>query len=577
MGPDRRAGQAGSGHQGRCVTDGRTTPRSAAGDGARAGLRPLLLVLAAALTVLPAAIDRDAPVLVLVYLGVASVGLTVLVLRGGDAWLRAHRDLVTILMIVVALLGFGLVLWGDGGQHPEHYLFGAAAFVCAVASMPSTWLRWTLQAAVLAMVLVSFLRAGRPPTEVAFVLIVCVSVACLIGLFAHALVDTRGAMMRARADAANRIELLDAVRTLPGRSVEDAASAVHGTLTAMGFDAASVARIEDGFLVPVVAEPTPVTAGVPRGVGPAWIAIERDETVVVTDHVADDGFGSFAAGIVVPLRVDGEPVGALTGAFGASRVLDAAQIETVEVLAAHLGGVLAADARVARQAELLERMATLDRMRQGLVTAVSAEVRDPLTIVRGVGQVLSAHGDQIAAARRQRFLEHLVTQSEDLQDIIETLLDFSRSQSQRDDPRPRPTPVVELLAPLVEMTQARTSPTMDELARARTIVHLDPALIRDALQLLLATPPVGDASRSAVLEVTVSEQDVLISILRGAQPPTSELVVSLVSQLCTSGNGSLHLGDEIAVRLPLASDDAYRRAVLRSQTVAAAHRSGPGS
>jgi K+-sensing histidine kinase KdpD len=522
-------------------------------DTRRARFQPWLL-LGAAGAVLPLALERGAPAWVVVYLAGCAIGSAAVWVRDRRSPLTsAQRDDVALALTLVALFGLVLVLWVDDGQRPEDLLLLATAFVCAVAATPMTWLRWTFQGVVLLAVLVTMLQADRPVPDALFAVVLVLAAAALVDLFARALVDTRRSTLQARRDAATRAELLDAVRRLPGRSVEEAARAATETLVALGFDGAVVARAEDGLLVPLDVRGVPSLGPMPRGFGRAWEAIEQDSTVV---HSALDrdllltretGVRSV---VVAPLRVDGEPVGTVAGLCRAPQRPRDPLVDSVEVLAAHLGGVMAAEARVARQAELLERMAALDRMRRGLVNAVSAEVRDPLTVVRGVSQVLSSHGDRLADERRERFLHQLVEQADSLRATIETLLDFSRSRSRRDDPRVRPVPVTELLEPLAGSGAVRVTPRLELLAHERVIALLDPALVRSALELLVGVGGGHGAGDVVTVEVRTAPDEVCLHLAEGGSASISELVASLVTQLCVAGNAVVDHGSATTVTLP---------------------------
>ena len=513
------------------------------------------MLVGAGATVLPALIDGPAPAWVVVAISLcalAGAGLWVAARTG--RFTKAHRDRLALALVLTATGGLLASLAVDGQYRPEAYLLLAGALICSLTSVPTRALRWSVQAVTVAAAALALHAAGRGVIDVAFPVALLVAVAALADVYATALVSSRRAEVTSRADAERRAELLQAVRGLASHSAAEAMEAAVRTLTGLGHTTAGVAVVRGDVLEPVCLEGMPPRPrALRRGDGLAWRAIERNQTVVTADYhqeysrIADRD--SIVSAVVAPIRVTGEPVGVVIAARSTAGVPGQADIEVAEVLAAHLGGVLHTQGRMRRQQELLERMAELDRMRTGFVVAVSSELRDPLTVVRGVGQTLVSHSDDVDVLRRHGLLERLCVQAEDLRRTIDALLDFSRFQAERDEVRLTLTAVRALLTPVVQSTGAVASPPLSELTGPGYVVQVDATVVQHALELLIqAGGSAGTPGPRATLSVEVEAHAVVVLVDR--EIPPSALVRSLAGQLLVVGGARLEEGPVPRVCLP---------------------------
>ncbi|MEX1178172.1 MAG: histidine kinase dimerization/phospho-acceptor domain-containing protein, partial [Nitriliruptor sp.] len=199
---------------------------------------------------------------------------------------------------------------------------------------------------------------------------------------------------------------------------------------------------------------------------------------------------------------------------------------------------------------LLARLQELDRLRGDFVDRVSEDLRDPLTVVRGVAQTLAMHGDRLPDEQRVVMLERLTIQSRELSSTLESLLDFSRAQVGRIDPRPEPTDLLELLS--VPLAGSK----IEVRVEGRPVVIVDRELVRRAVELLrratLDTPR-GLEVRRRGSTVTVDVQLVEVSGLQGGFART------LAEQLLVAGGASSErLPDGLRLILPLAPDGGSR-------------------
>lgn len=550
-------------------TEVRVSTPEAAGERSSPGpsARPQPLLLAGGIVAaVPAALGGGTPAAVVVVLGVvaaASVGLW-LVLQRYE--LRHEQQRQAGLTLAFAAIGsLVLVLGTDERGLPEVYFLLAAAVICSLASIRDRVTRWLGQSALIAGVGYATVAADRPPLDIAVSVGLLLSVAVLVNLLAGELMAAQRSQMQAHADAERRTELLEAVRDLPGSSAEAAVEATIHTLRSLAFDAARVAVLRNGQLHEFGDGgwgDDGVT--VPRGEGLKWLAIEEDRTITSPDYQRDgarrDVHRDVRSVVVAPIRVAGHPAGAVVGGRSDPGQPTPAEVEVAEVLAAHLGVVLDTETQVRRQRQLLERMADLDHMRSGFAREVSSELRDPLTIVRTVGEALTRHGDTIDPERRRMLLQQMCDHADDLRQTIDALLDFSRFQANREDAEIVSIPLVDLLAPVLRGTGASSEPPLPALRDLGPVVEADATLVRHALEILLVAgtsdldeEPVG----TLVLERSPGT-DVVLHVVRHDGSVPSTLVRSLVSQLLVGGGASLADTSKPAVVLRSlgASEDA---------------------
>ena len=533
----------------------------------------------AALSVVPVLMMNRGSVFEFILVALAvSVGLLAWIAERRGRLGRAGRRQTAAMLALSALVALALVMRIDGGRQPEAYLLLASSLAVTMAALPGRWVRVPLQAGVLVVMAVALGASGRPTAEVLFAVALLVAPVSLASAFVHRMRVARGVALRAEVDAGDRAELLDVVRSLPGTSVLDAGETVCRTLRSLGFDGAAVLRPRAGELVSVAASGSRVAvAGRGPGHGIGWSAIDEDRTVVGQPEPRDRceprhrrvpgrATSATAGGdrvdvwpgteVAIPVRADGCAVAVLVGAWDGARVPTEEELEIVEVLASHLGGVLAAQQRLARQGELLERMGALDRMRRGLLGAVSEEVRDPLTIIRGAGQILASHAERVGVEQRLSLLERMGSQATDLRELVDLLLDFSRSPSAGEAATVGPTSLVRLLDQVSEETGVSIRPPTAEITTWGSMVEVDASLLGSALTMLLALRPAPGEPDVAIITV-MHDPGMLTLGLRSARPsPASQLVLSLASELLEAGGAELAVGELLTIRLPRAGAPA---------------------
>lgn len=373
----------------------------------------------------------------------------------------------------------------------------------------------------------------------------------VVALLSSALADdlglARGRELATRRAAERRAELLEAVREVsragPGETVDVTLEALQD----LGFPTAAVLLVgPDGLKARRV-------VGLPDrddfGQGVSGHALETGRTVVSSDYQRDElrlpGL-DIGAVVTTPIQADGRSLGVLAVGLYETGDPPASDIEVVEVLAAHLGGTLATERMVENQRALLQRLRDLDALRAGFVDRVSEDLRDPLTVVRGVAQTLAAFGNRLPDAQRDVLLERLTTQATDLGGTLEALLDFSRINVGRTEPEPVSADVIDLLAPALSGTGVALH------VRGRPVVVVDRELVRRAVELLRRASI--DVDRGIYLRVAGDQVqvDVYLRDLDGLQGGFAR---ALAEQLLVAGGArSEDLPGGLRIVLTLAAE-----------------------
>lgn len=422
-------------------------------------------------------------------------------------------------------------MWGR--DRPEPFLPLVAAFVCSLAAVSRAHLRVPIQVGVIGVAAGLLLAADRSVFDVLLPVTLLSGTAFLADALADDLVEARRAEAAALAAAVRRNDLLSAIRELPPTDLADAAAAAGRTLRSLGFDAAGVGVIRRDDRLELYLDGMPETpGGQHRRDGVAGRAIAEDRTIVVADYQADPdrlaGLSEVGSAVVVPIRVDGRPAGAVMGARHVATEPAPFEVEVVEVVAAHLGVVMDMDARLRRQRELLERMSRLDRMRTAFVSEVSDELRHPLTVIRGISETLLARDVDLRAGRREQLLHRMTTQTDRLRATIDALLDFSGFQASRPDPRLRPVALADLLDPVARSADS----TLESLPPVTVEVDVD--LVRHALELLVGSDGGGAES---TIRVYRGDGEVRVELDEPQQidPTRPGIVRTLAAQLLVLG------------------------------------------
>jgi putative methionine-R-sulfoxide reductase with GAF domain len=525
--------------------------RPVAADGRDRGrpYQPLVLLGVVAVT-LPVTLRRTPDE----YLGVVVATLALISGASVAAWLGGRRlghrgrTLVSWGLITLGAVALLFVTHLAVPERPELALPFAAGIAVSIAPVRRTTLRLPVQVLVVLGMAALLIAAGRPGREAALTILLLGFVVWLSQVLANSLLDARRAQQRARMAAERRAALLGTVRELSGGSPTRAARTVVDSLRSLGLSVAGVSLVRDEHLVPLALDGIPPPPSLRVGDGVAGAAVAENATLVA-EHYSLDGRrlpvrAEVGSVIAVPVRSAGEAVGVLLGGRREAGAFPDEVVEVAEVLASHLGGVLETEQRLGRQRELLDRMRALEDMRGELVTEVSEEIRDPLTVVRGIAETLRAHGDRLPADRREQLLRGFEDQAGALRETIDALLDFSRLQADR------PLAVPGLVA-LGEFLLSVLPAEVVIEGDLDTVVRADSVLMGRMLEFISG---LGEVRRASVTTDETTAWLRLDSDVRRTST-RARLVLGLAERLAVSAGGRWTLEDR-AVVVGLLRDDA---------------------
>jgi signal transduction histidine kinase len=525
----------------------------------RARFRPLLVLLACVVC-LPAALfagpDGRADVPMLVAMGLLCVGAVVGRIAGGGADPSRREAIgVTIISATAATL---LVLAARSALAGPVWLgvIAAASVSMATIRRPST------RTAVQGLLVVGtgiILASERPDLATASGVVavlgplaLLVTITALASALAGDLERARRRELATRRAAERRAELLEAVRQLTAAGRGEGVDVTVEALKELGFPVAAVLLLDADRL-----EPRRVDGLEPRadfGEGVSGHALAAGRTVVSPDYRNDElrlpGL-DLGAVVATPIVADGRALGVLSVGLHDPGAPPMGDVEVVETLAAHLGGALSRQRVVDNQNVLLTRLRDLDVLRGSFVDRVSEDLRDPLTVVRGVAQTLAAHGERLPDDHRTELLARLTAQAGDLSGTLEALLDFSRVQVGRGDPDPRPVDLLELLGPPLSGTGIEVHLT------GRPVVVVDRELLQRAIELLRR----GAIDLEPGIEVAVSDRAVTVDVrMRELDALQGGFARTLAEQLIVAGGARAEqMPNGLRLVMPTVSEPARAR------------------
>ncbi|MFL5245187.1 MAG: DUF4118 domain-containing protein [Gemmataceae bacterium] len=162
---------------------------------------------------------------------------------------------------------------------------------------------------------------------------------------------------------------------------------------------------------------------------------EKDRGVAqwVFDHGEKAGFGTStlpgADAVYLPLNVKSGTVGVMGVRPSAlSRLLEPDQVHLMEAFAGQ-AAVALERANLAAEAERVRVLVESERLRNSLLSAVSHDLRTPLTAIAGASSTLLEGGEGLAADARRELLESIGDEAESLNNLVGNLLDMTRLEA----------------------------------------------------------------------------------------------------------------------------------------------------
>ena len=197
------------------------------------------------------------------------------------------------------------------------------------------------------------------------------------------------------------------------------------------------------------------------------------------------------------------------------------------------GRTLAILARTVREAGVvvvlrdLTELRRLESVRRDFVANVSHELKTPLTSISGYAETLAGGGVDDATARR--FLETIRSNASRMQALVDDLLDLSRIEAGRWEPRPEPLDLDVAIDEAWSLVAERAAPKAiaftAEVAPEARALQADPGAVRQVLGNLLdnAIRYVGEGGHISVRAVQEDGGVALAVIDDGAGIPAEHL------------------------------------------------------
>ena len=248
----------------------------------------------------------------------------------------------------------------------------------------------------------------------------------------------------ARAESGERARLLalvaSAIRSMSTLDQSSVLKSVIEAVNRIGFETSNVVLFDEDRQTFRVVESTGLPDAYcetehPWDVGMPGLVMEAKKTVVVEDYASlpqavpvlrDDGYKSVVAAPVWTGDVLG---GVLVGGTRSEVKVMPEQVEAFELLAAQVGRALENASAYESEHEAVQRLAELDRLKSDFLSNVSHELRTPLTSIHGMTVTVLERWNALDEESRIHLLERVGANASTLNDIITSLLDFSRLEA----------------------------------------------------------------------------------------------------------------------------------------------------
>jgi len=201
-------------------------------------------------------------------------------------------------------------------------------------------------------------------------------------------------------------------------------------------------------------------------------------------------------GIYLPLSTPRGTIGVLgVIPIDATRAVDLEQLRLFETLAGLIALALER-AELEAEADQIRLDIETERLRSSLLSAVSHDLRTPLSVITGAGSTLLENDQTLDPAVRRELAASILDESERLNRLVANLLDMTRLQAGALEIQKQWQPVEEVIGSSLARTnrQLKDRPVSTDIAADLPFVRLDDLLIGQVLVNLLEnavrhTPP----------------------------------------------------------------------------------------
>jgi K+-sensing histidine kinase KdpD len=388
--------------------------------------------------------DPQGPFLIII--GVAALAGIFIALTPWRRLFRTGRGLQWLYVwtaVDIALVSAAILISGNGASD-LFYLYALTTVFLALSFWPSGQITLMGFTAACYIGVLALNGWDITPAVLFLRLAILATLGLLASFLSRELMAQMGAHQAARDEADQRASLLATVaraaRAMSTLDPDRVLTAVVDCGIQLGFQAANLCLFDEeretyrvaharGLPASYASSEHPWTRGMPG------LVREERRTVVVDDYashplaipqLATDGF---KAVIASPVWSHDELVAVLVGGTRESRELSAPDVEAFELLAAQAGRALENARLFENERRAVERLAELDRLKRDFLSTVSHELRTPLTAIEGLGLTLERQWAAMDDETRLDLLHRMNANATTLDEIIRTLLDFSRLES----------------------------------------------------------------------------------------------------------------------------------------------------
>lgn len=157
-------------------------------------------------------------------------------------------------------------------------------------------------------------------------------------------------------------------------------------------------------------------------------------------------------------------------------------------------------AQLASERATAERLRQLDDIRSALLTAISHELRTPVTVIQGMAATLRGRRNELTQAVRHDLEDALATHADSLAELLDDLLDLDRLSRGQGEAQREVVDLGPLLAELIAGSETVDRTQLVVTAPVR--VAVDPVLVRQQVRHLLSNA--AKYAPDGPVEVTLS-------------------------------------------------------------------------
>jgi signal transduction histidine kinase len=451
----------------------------------------------------------------------------------------------------ILLVSVGVVATG-GGRSPLFFVY-ALTTVFFGAAYPAR-----SQAALTAFTMAAYLGALAiggwhvSGATLALQMTVLATLTLLTSFMFGELVERVGAEDESRRTAERWAELLSTVAATIKEMNLDEDSVLNVTIAGvrrLGFHGAAINRLDDDGqrfrAVRALGLPKEFVDGVfPTSQGLTPRVLEEQGTVTTEDYgsvedgipaIRDAGFGTV---VLTPVWVGGVLTYTLWAGYRDRRALQTQEVEAIQMLAQHAGLALENAHRFEEEHRMVQRLAELDRMKSDFLATISHELRTPVTVIRGVGATLERVWGNVDELTMGQMLTGLSQNARALEEVVTSLLDFSRMESGVTEVSMQPVDLRHVVeAAVAHAVEAMGRPPVAMDIRPGIRASADPTLLERVVGHLLQnavrhTPP-GTPIR---VETRVDGGAAVVSVIDRGQGITPEELPHLTERFFRGGD-----------------------------------------